>query len=308
MTDRHASTPDAAAGACRDESPDVVEPEPEATDAQAGPGRRRRRWRRVLAALVVLACLAAGGVGGAEHYARGQVVQTVRAALPGLDDDAAVTTDGAVLPQLLRHELKTLSIRANTLVVETGGGADGGDDAAGSGPAAVTELELTNVTANLTGVSTADPYRVGGVYASGAVGFEELERIVAAAVPDAPDLTITPEAYGSTTEPGRMVAATTVLGVEASLTLEPVVTDAGGLELSVVTVNVMGNDIDVGADDAGDGLFGVGTALSYFGLDTSVVEIGPEVLPAGLELSQAYVARDGMRLTLIGSDVELAAW
>ncbi|NDR53364.1 LmeA family phospholipid-binding protein [Actinomyces sp. 565] len=330
----NAATPDLASTAGPDDAQGAA-----ATAAGRQEGARselrrhgRQRWRRRgLAALLVLVCVAAGGLVGAERYARGQVEQTVRAALPGLAADASITTDGIVLPQLLRHELKTLSLRSESLVIETGSGGDDasadptdaptdaggtGDDPAGAGLAAVASLEFTNVTANLTEVGTRDPYRAGEVYASAAIGFDELERLVAAAAPDVPELTITPDVYGSTTEPGRVTALATVLGVDASLTFEPVVTDAGGLKFSVVSLNVFGVDIDVddpaGGDDT-DGAGGIsalslGTALEYFGLDKPEIEIGPEVLPEGLTLSQAYVARDGVRLTLSGSDVSLASW
>ncbi|WP_103063973.1 LmeA family phospholipid-binding protein [Actinomyces qiguomingii] len=305
MREPESITPDAAVDLAAD-SPDAggsgaVEEARTDDGAVSGRLRRRRRWWRALAVLIVLACLAGGGLVGAEHYARERIGPTVRAALPGLSDDAVVATEGLVLPQLLRHELTTLSIRADSLTL-TSDTADGAD----SGLAAVTSLELNDVTADLTGVGTRPPHRVDRIDASAVIGFAELEWIVAAAVPDAPDLTIAPHTYGSATEPGQVKAATTVLGLEASLTIEPRVTDAGGLELLIVNVNVAGMSVDVDPDD--DGSFGVPSVLSHLGLTTPVIEVGPEVLPDGMTLSEAYISRDGARLTLSGTEVTLADW
>ncbi|MDO4900150.1 DUF2993 domain-containing protein [Actinomyces sp.] len=277
--------------------------------ASGGRSRPRRRRRGVLAGLLALVCLAGGGLVGAEHYVRSQVDPTVRAALPGLSTEAAISTEGPLLPQVLRNRLDTLSIRADTLTIESDG-ADGAADpsdtgAADSGLAAVTGLELTDVGVNLTDVGIRAPYRVGHVDASGVIGFEELERIVAAAVPDAPELTITPETYGSAAEPGRVTATTnTVLGLQASLTIEPEVTDAGGLELDIVRVRVAGMNIDVDPD--GEGMFAMPSVLSHFGLSSSTIEVGIDALPAGMRLSRAYIARDGVRVSLVGNDITLA--
>ncbi|SDN83617.1 hypothetical protein SAMN05216355_11725 [Actinomyces ruminicola] len=293
-------------------------------DGAAAPRPPRRRWRRALAVLLVAAGLGAGGLVGAEHYARAQVDRTVRTALPGLSADAAITTDGVLLPQLLRRELKTLSIRADDLVLAADRDPDGaaGAGGAGSGRAAgagLEALELTNVTVSLTGVGTRDPYQAGLVHAEATIGFDELERIIAAASPAAPDLTITPNTLGSATEPGRVTASATVLGADASVVFEPAVTEAGGLELTAVAVSVLGMDIDVdssgplesaddsaGADDVGS--FSAAAALAFFGLEEPKLEIGPEVLPDGVKLSQVYIGRDGAHLTLSGTDVALADW
>ncbi|MBE6482293.1 MAG: hypothetical protein E7Z94_07990 [Actinomyces ruminicola] len=296
-------------------------------DGAAAPRPPRRRWRRALAVLLVAAGLGAGGLVGAEQYARAQVDRTVRTALPGLSADAAITTDGVLLPQLLRHELKTLSIRAADLVLAADhdpDGAAGADGAGGAGSgraagAGLEALELTNVTVSLTGVGTRDPYQAGLVHAEATIGFNELERIIAAASPAAPDLTITPNTFGSATEPGRVTASATVLGADASVVFEPAVTEAGGLELTAVAVSVLGMDIDVdssgplesaddsaGADDAGS--FSAAAALAFFGLEEPKLEIDPEVLPDGVKLSQVYIGRDGAHLTLSGTDVALADW
>ncbi|MDU0347580.1 LmeA family phospholipid-binding protein [Actinomyces sp. MRS3W] len=290
--------------------------------------RRRRRWRRALATLVVLVLVGGCGVVGAERYAHSRIDTIVHAALPGLSSDATITTEGFLLPQVLHHELRQLDIRADSLTLDTSD-ADGSTaptasadspgtqetdaddtgenaDTGKSGLAAVESLELTGLTATLSDVGTRDPYLTGRVDASAAIAWDELESVVVAAVPEAPDLTITPQTYGSTVEPGTVKASTTLLGLDASLVFAPAVTDAGGLELSIVTVSVEGMEVDVDPDDADS--FGVASALSYFGLETPTIEVDPEVLPDGLTLSQAYIARDGLRLTLSGTDVALAGW
>ena len=80
----------------------------------------------------------------------------------------------------------------------------------------------------------------------------------------------------------------------------PSVTDDGGLLLDVTSVTVRG--VELGTDAT---VFGR-PVLSYVGLDTHEIRIGADSLPQGLNLTRVSVTDKGLRLTLSGSDVELA--
>ena len=90
---------------------------PDAARRQGGRSPRRRRRRGVITAVVllVLALVAGGACAGAELYTRSRVVSVVHSALPGLAADARVSTQGLVLPQVLRGELDSLSVTASEL-------------------------------------------------------------------------------------------------------------------------------------------------------------------------------------------------
>lgn len=290
---------------------------------QRGRPPRRRRRRRVIVAVVVLLVLvlAAGGACvGAELYTRSRVVSVVRSALPGLAADARVTTRGLVLPQVLGGELDSLSVTAGELDLSSGGaggqsagsgsagpdgsdGSDGPDESGGSGGSDGSDqggLRLLDVDASLTSIGLSGSYPAGSVDATASVGWDQVTTMVAAAAPDTPDMAVEAGTVGSDEDPGTIAASTSVLGLAASLTIVPTVTDDGGLLLDVTSVTVRGTEF--GTDDT---VFGR-PVLSYVGLDTHEIRVGADALPQGLSLTRVSVTDKGLRLALSGSDVELA--
>lgn len=287
---------------------------------QRGRPSRRRRRRRVIVAVVVLLVLvlAAGGACvGAELYTRSRVVSVVRSALPGLAADARVTTRGLVLPQVLGGELDSLSVTAGELDLSSGGaggqsagsgsagpdgsdGSDGPDESGGSDGSDQGGLRLLDVDASLTSIGLSGSYPAGSVDATASVGWDQVTTMVAAAAPDTPDMAVEAGTVGSDEDPGTIAASTSVLGLAASLTIVPTVTDDGGLLLDVTSVTVRGTEF--GTDDT---VFGR-PVLSYVGLDTHEIRVGADALPQGLSLTRVSVTDKGLRLALSGSDVELA--
>ena len=312
-----AADDDRAAGAPAPRGAQPAEPEgapapaadsaPGAARRQGGRSPRRRRRRGVITAVVllVLALVAGGACAGAELYTRSRVVSVVRSALPGLAADARVSTQGLVLPQVLRGELDSLSVTAGELDLSSGGaggqsagsgsaGPDGSDDSAQGG------LRLLDVEASLTSVGLSDTFPAGSVDATASVGWDQVTTMVAAAAPDTPDMAVEAGTVGSDEDPGTISASTSVLGLSASLTIVPTVTDDGGLLLDVTSVTVRGTEFDTDAM-----IFGR-PVLSYVGLDTHEIRVGAESLPPGLTLTRVAVTDKGLRLALSGTDVELA--
>lgn len=281
---------------------------PDAARRQGGRSPRRRRRRGVITAVVllVLALVAGGACAGAELYTRSRVVSVVHSALPGLAADARVSTQGLVLPQVLRGELDSLSVTASELDLASGDGADGQDADAGpdgsdgSDGSAQDGLRLLDVEASLTSVGLSDTFPAGSVDATASVGWDQVTAMVAAAAPDAPAMAVQAGALGSDEDPGTISASTSVLGLSASLTIVPTVTDDGGLLLDVTSVTVRGTEFDTDAM-----IFGR-PVLSYVGLDTHEIRVGAESLPQGLTLTRVAVTDKGLRLALSGTDVELA--
>lgn len=278
---------------------------PGAARRQGGRSPRRRRRRGVITAVVllVLALVAGGACAGAELYTRSRVVSVVRSALPGLAADARVSTQGLVLPQVLRGELDSLSVTASELDLASGDGADGQDADAGpdgSDDSAQGGLRLLDVEASLTSVGLSDTFPAGSVDATASVGWDQVTAMVAAAAPDAPAMAVQAGTLGSDEDPGTISASTSVLGLSASLTIVPTVTDDGGLLLDVTSVTVRGTEFDTDAM-----IFGR-PVLSYVGLDTHEIRVGTESLPQGLTLTRVAVTDKGLRLALSGTDVELA--
>ena len=92
------------------------------------PDRRRpvrRRGRRWLVVLLVLVVVLTAGAVGAEYLVRGQVDAAVRSALPGLSEDARITTKGIVLRQLLGGSLDSLAVDSKSLEITPKGEGGG---------------------------------------------------------------------------------------------------------------------------------------------------------------------------------------
>ncbi|VEG28284.1 DUF2993 domain-containing protein [Actinomyces howellii] len=287
------------AGADTDDPDDTADTSDHADSGAAAVARRAPRGRGRRAAgravlVVLLVALVLGGVGVAgERYARSRLDGVVRELVPGLSQDAVISTEGLVVPQVLAGSLDVLDVSAASLVLE--------QQDAGGGLGDVSSVELLDVEVSLRGVGLEAPHTVDSVEAVASLGFEELGAMVASASAEAPDLTIGAQTYGSGTEPGTLEAETSVLGMDATLTIEPSVTPEGGLLLTITGATLQGAPVDLDAELAGR------TPLSLMGLDSSEITIGPEALPLGLSLTQAHVARDGLRLTMRGTEVDLSA-
>lgn len=256
------------------------------------PGARRRRGRVIAVVVLLVLVLVAGGAGaGAEFYTRSRVAAVVRSALPGLSSDARITTEGLVLPQVLGGRLDSLAVTAGELELSSGDDAAAGRDG----------LTLLDLDATLTSISLSDPFPTRSVDATASVGWDRLTTMVAAAAPDMPALTVQAGALGSADDPGTATASTSVLGgLAASMTIAPSVSDDGGLLLSVTSITVRGIEFDPGATFLGR------PVLSYVGLESSEISVGAGSLPQGLSLSRVSVTDKGLRLSLSGSDVEMA--
>ena len=261
---------------------------------------RRRRGGAVVVVLLVLVLAVGGACAGAELYVRFRVASTVRSAMPGLSSDARVATEGLVLPQVLRGKLDSLSVTAGELELASKGGADGQDADAGPDGSARGGLRLLDADASLTSVGLSDPFPAGRVDATASVGWDQVATMVAAAAPNMSAVTVQAGSAGSDDAPGTVSASAGVLGLAASLTIVPSITDDGGLLLDVTSVTVRGVELDTDAT-----VFGR-PVLSYVGLDTHEIRIGADSLPQGLNLTRVSVTDKGLRLTLSGSDVELA--
>ena len=127
-----------------------------------------------LIAVVVVLVLAVAAV-GAELYARSRIEAVIRSALPGLSEDATISVDGLVLPQVMGSRLNTLTIDADSLTLtRTASTGDG---------ATSTSMTLSDLNATLTGVSLTRPHTIDSAAVTGTVAWAEISAIVRARVP-----------------------------------------------------------------------------------------------------------------------------
>ncbi|MDO4243953.1 MAG: LmeA family phospholipid-binding protein [Actinomyces sp.] len=258
------------------------------------PRSRAGRWARRVTLIVLLLALVLGGAGVlGERYASSRLDGIVHGAVPGLSDDAVISTEGLILPQVMAGRLEVLDVQASSLLMER--------QTSGGGLGEVSSVELLDVEASLRGVGLASPYTTERIEVVASLGFDELDSMVAASCPDMPEMTISAQTYGSSTQAGALEAETSVLGMDATLILEPSVTEDGSLLLTISAATIQGVPVDLDAELAGR------TPLSLLGLDSSEITIGPEALPQGLSLTGAHVARDGLRLAMGGTRVDLAS-
>lgn len=263
-------------------------------DARAGARTRRPRRRGrigALIAVVVVLVLAVAAV-GAELYARSRIEAVIRSALPGLSEDATISVDGLVLPQVMGSRLNTLTIDADSLTLtRTASTGDG---------ATSTSMTLSDLNATLTGVSLTRPHTIDSAAVTGTVAWAEISAIVRARVPRLPpDLTVQPQTRGSADAPGTMVATSPILGSSTSLVLEPSLTADGGLLLSVTRATIRGVEFDLDDESASSQI------LKVLGMEIPDITIGPEVLPAGAALNTVAVADKGLALTISGKSLSL---
>ena len=252
------------------------------------PDRRRpvrRRGRRWLVVLLVLVVVLTAGAVGAEYLVRGQVDAAVRSALPGLSEDARITTKGIVLRQLLGGSLDSLAVDSKSLEI-TPKGEGGGT------------VTLSDVDVDLSHISLRSPYPTDTVTASGTISWRQVTALAAREHPKIQGMTLQAKRTGtSAQDPGAIQASAALLGMSGEAEIVPSVRADGNLVLTVTSTRMGGEQIDV---DAGEN-----SMLSYVGLDSREITLPSGSLPQGLHPTSAIVTNDGLRLTLVGSRVSL---
>ena len=252
------------------------------------PDRRRpvrRRGRRWLVVLLVLVVVLTAGAVGAEDLVRGQVDAAVRSALPGLSEDARITTKGIVLRQLLGGSLDSLAVDSKSLEI-TPKGEGGGT------------VTLSDVDVDLSHISLRSPYPTDTVTASGTISWRQVTALAAREHPKIQGMTLQAKRTGtSAQDPGAIQASAALLGMSGEAEIVPSVRADGNLVLTVTSTRMGGEQIDV---DAGEN-----SMLSYVGLDSREITLPSGSLPQGLRPTSAIVTNDGLRLTLVGSRVNL---
>ena len=252
------------------------------------PDRRRpvrRRGRRWLVVLLVLVVVLTAGAVGAEYLVRGQVDAAVRSALPGLSEDARITTKGIVLRQLLGGSLDSLAVDSKSLEI-TPKGEGGGT------------VTLSDVDVDLSHISLRSPYPTDTVTASGTISWRQVTALAAREHPKIQGMTLQAKRTGtSAQDPGAIQASAALLGMSGEAEIVPSVRADGNLVLTVTSTRMGGEQVDV---DAGEN-----SMLSYVGLDSREITLPSGSLPQGLRPTSAIVTNDGLRLTLVGSRVSL---
>lgn len=247
--------------------------------------RPRGRWaRRLLVTVLVLVLVVAGACVGAELFVRSQVESAIRSALPGLSADAEIGTEGLLLPQVAGGELDALTISADRLVMESRSGGD--------------STTLVNVDSSMDSVSLSRR-TAGRMTFSGTVDRTGMAQMVTRAASDVPDPTVGIGVTGSGDDPGTLVVSAEVFGVPATMTLVPSITDEGGLLMTITSVTMAGNDVDLHGEIGGRPL------LSYIGLESEEIPVDTSMLPQGTTLTRVAVTEAGLRLTVSGTDVPL---
>ena len=173
------------------------------------PDRRRpvrHRGRRWLVVLLVLVVVLTAGAVGAEYLVRGQVDAAVRSALPGLSEDARITTKGIVLRQLLGGSLNSLAVDSKSLEI-TPKGEGGGT------------VTLSDVDVDLSHISLRSPYPTDTVTASGTISWRQVTALAAREHPKIQGMTLQAKRAGtSAQDPGAIQASAALLGTVCSAT------------------------------------------------------------------------------------------
>ena len=254
------------------------------------PDRRRpvrHRGRRWLVVLLVLVVVLTAGAVGAEYLVRGQVDAAVRSALPGLSEDARITTKGIVLRQLLGGSLDSLAVDSKSLEI-TPKGEGGGT------------VTLSDVDVDLSHISLRSPYPTDTVTASGTISWRQVTALAAREHPKIQGMTLQAKRAGtSAQDPGAIQASAALLGMSGEAEIVPSVRADGNLVLTVTSTRMGGENagVDVATDDS--------SMLSYIGLDSRQITIPASSLPPGLRPTSAIVTNDGLRLSMAGNRVNL---
>ena len=268
---------------------EIVADDSEERDSLTPDRRRpvRHRGRRWLVVLLVLVVVLTAGAVGAEYLVRGQVDAAVRSALPGLSEDARITTKGIVLRQLLGGSLDSLAVDSKSLEI-TPKGEGGGT------------VTLSDVDVDLSHISLRSPYPTDTVTASGTISWRQVTALAAREHPKIQGMTLQAKRAGtSAQDPGAIQASAALLGMSGEAEIVPSVRADGNLVLTVTSTRMGGEEagVDVGA--------GENSMLSYVGLDSPEITLPSGSLPQGLHPTSAIVTNDGLRLTLAGSRVNL---
>ena len=268
---------------------EIVAADSEERDSLTPDRRRpvRHRGRRWLVVLLVLVVVLTAGAVGAEYLVRGQVDAAVRSALPGLSEDARITTKGIVLRQLLGGSLDSLAVDSKSLEI-TPKGEGGGT------------VTLSDVDVDLSHISLRSPYPTDTVTASGTISWRQVTALAAREHPKIQGMTLQAKRTGtSAQDPGAIQASAALLGMSGEAEIVPSVRADGNLVLTVTSTRMGGEEagVDVGA--------GENSMLSYVGLDSPEITLPSGSLPQGLHPTSAIVTNDGLRLTLAGSRVNL---
>lgn len=241
------------------------------TDSARRPRRRGRGLLALLVALVVLAGLAVV----ADRVIVGQVEQGVTDSIETSIDADAVTTSIEGFPfltQIVGGEIRRIDLTAASAVLE--------DVPFSDVDAVVTDLPFDLGTRALGNAGT--------VTASGTLSTAALQTLLERELTDLPDVTLA-------ANEGTVVASTDLVGgLTLDVTLLPRAAD-GQIAVDVGTLTVAGFDVPVTDLPAG-----LAARLTDLRIDVPG-------LPPGLEISGLDVIDAGVRVTVAGTDVDLAA-
>lgn len=271
-------------GAEAPEAEDADAPETETETAVASPARR---WRRVCAVLVVVACVLAVAAVGAELFVRNRIESVVHGALPGLSEDAVVDAGGLVLPQVLTGSLDSLSVSGAQLRL---------DQSVGGVP--LGSLDLHDVTATLSGIELTQPHHTDSLDASGTITWEDLAVIVRMSSPRLKETTLVPDELGTVTAPGTFTATAEVFGTDVVFLIVPSLTPEGNLLMTATDATFGGITFDLTQEDS--------LTMRLLGTETPEFVVDHAVLPTGTTFSAVVVTQEGLRVALSGQDLDLA--
>jgi len=271
------------------ETTDAEAPETEAdsTETETAVASPARRWRRVCAVLVVVACVLAVAAVGAELFVRNRIESVVHGALPGLSEDAVVDAGGLVLPQVLTGSLDSLSVSGAQLRL---------DQSVGGVP--LGSLDLHDVTATLSGIELTQPHHTDSLDASGTITWEDLAVIVRMSSPRLKETTLVPDELGTVTAPGTFTATAEVFGTDVVFLIVPSLTPEGNLLMTATDATFGGITFDLTQEDS--------LTMRLLGTETPEFVVDHAVLPAGTTFSAVVVTQEGLRVALSGQDLDLA--
>ena len=269
------------------DAPETDDVEAEDAESRSSAASPSRRWLRVCAVLVVVACVLAVTAVGAEHVLRSRIESVVHGALPGLSEDAVVDTGGLVLPQVLAGSLDSLSVSGSQLSLEQSVGG-----------VSLASLDLHDVTATLSGVDLAEPHNVDALDASGTITWEDLAVIVRTLSPKLKDVSLAPDELGTVTVPGTFTATAEVFGTDVDFLVVPSLTSEGNLIMTATEATFGGITFDLTEEDS--------LTMRLLGSPKPEFVVDHGLLPSGTTFSAVVVTQEGLRVAMSGQDLDLA--
>jgi len=225
--------------------------------------------RGIALGVAVLLTVAGGAVvvdRAAVSTAQGEVVRELRRNFDGVVGEPAVTIEGfPFLTQVLAGTLTDVTARVDGVTV------DG--------------VAVTGVRLDAAGVSTSQPYTVHQAVLSATLPSAALEQLIASKA----NLDVALRLDGN-----RLVAATTLLGLDVTATVVPRAQD-GRIRVDIADVTLGGLPI------------GVGDLPGAVAARLRNLTIPFDGLPAGMRLAGVVVRDGGVRITAAGTDVALSA-